>query len=174
MNNSKLRALKSLVRIRLRRQESYDKARSEAQQELARLSDAAAGATQAADLADELVSRQIDLIDNLTAAGSSFQINEYLAQQDYHETLREKAAAERVKETQCFAAVERQQAVLAEARRAANHNLQHRERLQEKVVAMLKEADTKQMDDQDEEAEESFVARKQIAIIAAAAFDHAS
>ena len=174
MNKVKLRAFRSLSKIRLRRQDGFDQARNEAQKELTRLTHEAQQAGQDVEAAQDNVTRQTELIEDLTSPGKSFQIGNYLAQQDYQVALQEKVKIASQKEQQCVDAVDRQREVLAEARRAANRNLQQRERLQEKITKILTDADQKQMDDQDEEAEESFVARKQMAILSAAKSDYVS
>jgi hypothetical protein len=174
MNKVKVRAFRALVKIRLRRQEGFDQARNAAQRELTRLLDEVQKAGQEVETAQTNVTRQTELIDDLTSAGRSFQIGNYLAQQDYHGTLQEKVRAAVSKETQCLSASDQQREVLNDARHAANRNLQQRERLQQKIAKILKEADQKQMDDQDEEAEESFVARKHMASLSLAKSDYVS
>lgn len=155
-----LRAYRTLVRIRIQRQEALDRERTDAQAELARLGEAARETAQAFVTAQESVTGQVALLDRLTRSGNRFQIADYLAQQDYHASLEELAGQAHAENAKADAAVAAQQEVLRQARSAASMNLRQRERLEEKIRLILVQLDVAQMDAEDEEAEETVVTRK--------------
>ena len=177
MKNVELRAYRTLVRIRIRRQEALDKARMDAQQELLRLNGTVKEKSQERDDANERVASQIQLIDELVQSGQQFQIADYLAQQDYQSSLEEivRSCVSAVEEAN--ANVTAQERVLAEARQVANANADRRLRLEERIRKILIDIDVRQMDGEDEEAEEAVVMRKLMKKIAtsreAVADDHA-
>ena len=160
MKNLALRAYRTLVRIRIRRQEALDQTRIEAQQELLRLADAVDEKLQELDDANERVANQIRLIDDLVQSGRQFQIADYLAQQDYQTSLEGIARACVGAHEQAVAQVDAQQVVLEDARKAANANIERRQRLEEHIRKILLDIDVRQMDSDDEEAEEAVVMRK--------------
>ncbi|MBC7500357.1 MAG: hypothetical protein H7315_07655 [Herminiimonas sp.] len=169
MKNIQLRAYKTLVTIRMRRQESLDKARLEAQSELSRLAEAAEEASGEVDKAQEKVAAQVALINRLTQSGNRFQIADYLAQQDYQSALEADVVTSLSKKAEADGAVKAQEQVLQKARAAGSANTRQRERLEEKVRLIKLSMDVAQMDSEDEEAEEAVVTRKLIQKIRAAA-----
>ena len=176
MKNAELHSYRTLVRIRMRRQEALDKARSDAQQELQRLVAEVEEKLQELGDADERVASQVRLIDDLLQSGREFQIADYLAQQDYQASLEEISRNCAAAHEQAMAQVASQQQVLEEARLAANANVERRQRLEERIRKILVDIDVRRMDSEDEEAEEAVVMRKLmkkiVAVQEAAASDH--
>lgn len=164
MKKIQLRAYRTLVKIRTLRQKGLDKVREDIQMELTRLIELGDGAGAELAAADARVVSQINLIDRLMQSGNRFQIQEYLAQQDYRTTLEAHSAAARCNKEQADAAVGQQEDSLRAARAACATNTRQRERLEEKIRLILLELAIKIMDDEDDETEESVVMRKLIQI----------
>ena len=177
MKNLALRAYRTLVRIRVRRQEALDETRIEAQQELMRLAEAVDEKLQELDDASERVANQVRLIDDLVQSCRQFQIADYMAQQDYQASLENIVRSCATAHEQAIAQVDAQQLVLEDARKAANANIKRRQRLEEHIRKIVLDIDVRQMDSDDEEAEEAVVMRKLMkntaATADAAASEHA-
>lgn len=162
MSRLEIRALRSLIKISFRRQENLDKVRLQANEELIRLSELAQQCTLEVENAAERVMIQTMVIDKMVTSNSRFQVGDYLAHQDHQATLQEKMGLAHDSQTKAETAVSRQKEVLDAARRAADKNLKQRERIQEKLNALLEKINVKNMDDQDEEAEEALASRKRL------------
>lgn len=155
MNANKLPALRTLVKIRLKRQEVLDGLKIQARAELDGFMESRDSAATALDIGTGRVEQQAAKLEALTKAGASFQVSEYLAEQDFLDTLSAESALLQSKLTAAELAVVNQDRVLKEARLAASRNEKQREQLLEKIASLLAEIDIAQMDRQDEEAEEA-------------------
>ena len=177
MNANKLPALRTLVKIRLKRQEVLDGLKLQAQEELKRLMESLDSAVTALDIGTGRVEQQAAKLEALTQAGARFQVSEYLAEQDFLGTLSDESAQLQSQLTSAEKAVADQDRVLKEARLAASRNEKQREQLMEKIASLLAEIDVAQMDRQDEEAEEANIVltrrRQQEAADFGGASDHA-
>ena len=177
MNADKLPALRTLVKIRLKRQAVLDGLKTQAQTELTRLSGALDSASAALAVGTELVAHQTEKLEAMTTAGACFQVNEYIAEQDFLGTLSAESAKLQSQLSVAESAVAKQEQVLKEARRAASHNEKQRVQLEERISSILAEIDVAQMDRQDEEAEEANIIlkrrRQQAANELGSASDHA-
>jgi hypothetical protein len=160
MNKIALRALKTLVKIRLRRQKKLDERRSDAQNELKRLGEVVNQAYLKVDQAKQNVSTQIEIVDQMLMPGNTFNIDTFVAQQDYVLTLGGLVDVAETERTDAENQVEQQKCVVLAARRAASANIQKRERLEERIKSILEKLAVQQLDNEDEEAEENVVTRK--------------
>ncbi len=163
MKNTKLRALRTLARIRLRRQEALDRHRVQEQLALASLVDAAQEKSEAVAAAKQDVINQIEKIAQLLVSGNRFQVADYLGQQDYQAWLQAKVVTAQSKQTEAQAAVTRQEEVLHQARVACARNRDRCKRLDDSIRQIGIDIDVAQMDSDDEEAEEATVNRRKLA-----------
>lgn len=159
MSKGKVRTLRALVRIRLRRQEAFDRTCVEAQLELKQVTLALEEAGRAVHAAAENTATQHAKIEQLTTSGARFQIGHYLEQQDYLSNLQQEASRLTHSEDQARVAMQDQTDVLKQARRVAAHNTHQRERLEAQLEQTLQTMDCAELDRQDEEAEEAITAR---------------
>ena len=159
MSKAKVRTLRALVRIRIRRQEAFDRACVEAQSELKIAILAAEDAGRVLSDAEENTSAQNLKIEQMTTSGNRFQIGHYLDQQDYLSTLQQEAQRLGEEDERANEAVQAQAEVLRQARSAAAHNIHQRERLEEQLAKTTQAMDCADLDQQDEEAEEAITAR---------------
>lgn len=177
MSVSNLSALRTMVRIRLRRQGVLDALIIQEQSELKRLADAVNDASSALHLGKEKVEQQASKIEGLTAAGARIQIAQYLAEQDFLSGLSDQADVLQSRFANAESSVMKQTDVVKKARLAASNNEAQRERLSENIRTILAKADLEQMDRQDEEAEEANIVltrrRLQMACETGLGFDHA-
>ena len=139
MKIPQLRAYRTLVKIRILRQKGLDQTREDTRLELLRLITLGDQAGVALADANEKVTSQIDLIERLTQSGNRFQIQEYLAEQDYQATLEARSAIALGKKEAAAAAVSQQEDHLRQARSACAANIRQRERLDEKIRQILLE-----------------------------------
>ena len=160
MKNSPVHAYGTLVRIRVRRQEALDQACRTAQVALEERRTAARDTAHAFGEAANDVDTQIRLIERLTQSGNRFQIADYLAQLDYQASLEQKVGLARAENERAETAITEQTEALQQARADASMNLRRRERLEERIRAILLQRDIAQMDADDDEAEEAVVTRK--------------
>lgn len=155
MNASKLPALRTLVRIRLKRQDVLDGLKSHAQDELKQRMKMVDAAATALSQGNDRLDLQTTKLETLTTAGARFQVSQYLAEQDFLSTLSTESLQLEAKLTDTHAAVASQHIVLKKSRTAASHNETRREQLEAEIVSILARIDIAQMDRQDEEAEEA-------------------
>ena len=167
MKNIQLRAYRTLVRIRIRRQEALDQERIDARHVLQHLVGVVEEKLQKVEDSRERVTDQVSLIDDLLKSGRQFQIADYLAQQDYLASLEEVVKAGMIAYEEAVAQVAAQEQVVEDARIAANANADRRKTLEDRIRKILVEIDVRHMDNEDEEAEEAVVTRKLMKKIAA-------
>ena len=155
MNASKLPVLRTLVRIRLKRQDVLDGFKIQAQDELRRRTEAVEAAATASSQGNDRRDLQIAKLEALTTTGARFQVGQYLAEQDFLSTLSEELLQLEARFAVAQTAVVDQHTVLKKAQVAASHNETQREQLKAKIASIIAKIDTAQMDRQDEEAEEA-------------------